>query len=175
MTPSSWRPDRLAQRRANLLTRGRILGAVREFFAALGYVEVETPALQVSPGLEPHLHAFATVLHDPRDGSAVRRYLHTSPEFAMKKLVAGGLPRIWQLAHVYRDGERSATHHPEFAMLEWYRAGASYRDLMDECEALLRCVQTAAGSATLRWRGHSADARGPWGRLTVAEAFARYA
>src|SRR5712691_9328433 len=175
MTPSWWRPDRLAQRRANLAVRGHILGAVRDFFAASNYVEVDTPALQVSPGLEPHLKAFATVLHDPRDGSARSRYLHTSPEFAMKKLVAGGLPRIWQLAHVYRDGERSATHHPEFAMLEWYRAGANYRDLMDECEALLRSVQTAAGSATLRWRGHSTDALGPWGRLTVAEAFARYA
>ena len=175
MTPSWWRPDRLARRRANLAARGRILGAVRDFFAAALYIEVDTPALQVSPGLEPHLKAFATMLHDPQGGGARQRYLHTSPEFAMKKLVAGGLPRIWQLAHVYRDGERSATHHPEFAMLEWYRAGASYHDLMGECEALLRAVQTAAGSAALRWRGRSADARLPWQRLTVAEAFERHA
>src|SRR5207244_3290414 len=136
------------------------------------YVEVETPALQVSPGLEPHLKAFATVLHDPRDGSTRPRYLHNSPEFAMKKLVAGGLPRIWQLAHVYRDGERSATHHPEFAMLEWYRAGAGYRDLMDECEALLRAVQAASGSTALRWQGHSADAQENWQRL--AQRFELY-
>src|SRR5207253_1166749 len=170
-----WRRDRFATRHGRLERRGRILNAVRSFFAAHGYVEVDTPALQVSPGLEPHLKAFATVLHDPRDGGARPRYLHTSPEFAMKKLVAGGLPRIWQLAHVYRDGERSATHHPEFAMLEWYRAGASYRDLMDECEALLRAVQAASGAAGLRWRGHSADARAKWQRLTVAEAFARHA
>ncbi len=175
MTPSWWRPDRLAQRRANLAARARMLGAVRDFFAAAGYLEVDTPALQVSPGLEPHLKAFATVLHDPRDGGARPRYLHTSPEFAMKKLVAGGLPRIWQLAHVYRDGERSATHHPEFAMLEWYRAGASYRDLMAECEALLRRVQRAAGAEALRWRSRSADARLAWQRLTVAEAFERHA
>ena len=87
-----------------------------EFFAERGYVEVDTPALQVSPGLEPHLQAFATLLHDPRDGTARPRDLHTSPEFAMKKLLAGGLDRIWQPAHVYRDGERSATHHPEFSM-----------------------------------------------------------
>ncbi len=93
----------------------------------------------------------------------------------MKKLAAGGLPRIWQLAHVYRDGERSATHHPEFSMLEWYRVGASYRDLMDECETLLRHAQEAAGSADLRWHGHSADARLPFERLSVAEAFARHA
>src|SRR5271155_2035468 len=163
MTPPWWRPDRLATRRANLEVRGRLLGAVRDFFAGGGYLEVDTPALQVSPGLEPHLKAFATVLHDP-DGGARPRYLHTSPEFAMKKLVAGGLPRIWQLAHVYRDGERSATHHPEFAMLEWYRAGADYRDLMGECEALLRVVQTACGNPALRWRGHSADAHLPWQR-----------
>ena len=130
--------------------RGRILGAVRSFFAARGYVEVDTPALQVSPGLEPHLRAFNTLLHDPRDGRMAERYLHTSPEFAMKKLLVAGMPRIWQLAHVFRDGERSATHHPEFAMLEWYRAGATYRDLMDECEALVRACQDAAGVEALR-------------------------
>jgi lysyl-tRNA synthetase class 2 len=175
MNPAWWRPDRIAARRANLIVRGRILGAVRDFFAAAGYVEVETPALQVSPGLEPHLKAFATVLHDPRDGGVHRRYLHTSPEFAMKKLVAGGMPRIWQLAHVFRDGERSATHHPEFSMLEWYRAGASYRDLVDECEALLRAAQAAAGVEALCWNGRAADARLPFQRLTVAEAFARHA
>ena len=175
MTAPWWRPDRLAARRGKLAARGRILAAVRDFFAAAGYVEVDTPALQVSPGLEPHLKAFATVLHDPRDGNARPRYLHTSPEFAMKKLVAGGLPRIWQLAHVYRDGERSATHHPEFAMLEWYRAGISYRELMAECEALLRCVQAASGAEALRWQGRSADAQGEWQYLTVAQAFERHA
>src|SRR5712691_6932512 len=165
MTPSWWRPDRLDARRSKLAARGRILGAVRNFFAERGYVEVDTPAVQVSPGLEPHLKAFATVLHDPRDGGGRPRYLHTSPEFAMKKLLAGGMERIWQLAHVFRDGERSATHHPEFAMLEWYRAGASYRDLMDECEALLRVAQDAAAAAELRWQGKSADACLPWQRL----------
>src|SRR5439155_12976900 len=166
-----WRPDRFAARRGRLEQRGRILGAVRDFFAARGYVEVDTPALQVSPGLEPHLRAFATMLHDPRDGRASERYLHTSPEVAMKKLLVAGLPRIWQLAHVFRDGERSATHHPEFAMLEWYRVGASYRDLMDECEALVGTCQLAAGAEALAWRGRAADARLPWRRLSVAAAF----
>ena len=175
MTPPWWRPDRLAQRRANLQLRARVLGAVRDFFDNAGYEEVDTPALQVSPGLEPHLKAFATVLHDPRAGGAQPRYLHTSPEFAMKKLVAGGMTRIWQLAHAFRDGERSATHHPEFAMLEWYRAGASYCDLMAECEELVRAAQTASGGAALRWRGRSADARAPWQRLSVTQAFERHA
>jgi len=175
MTEPWWRPDRLAERRGKLETRGRVLQAVREFFGAAGFVEVDTPALQVSPGLEPHLKAFATVLHDPNDGTARPFFLHTSPEFAMKKLLAGWLLRIWQLAHVFRDGERSATHHPEFAMLEWYRAGAGYHDLIADCEALLVRAQDAAGTAALTWNGESADARRPWQRLTVAEAFARHA
>ncbi|MGD9615058.1 MAG: EF-P lysine aminoacylase EpmA [Alphaproteobacteria bacterium] len=178
MTAPWWRPDRLAARRVKLAARGRILRAVRNFFEAAGYIEVETPSLQLSPGLEPHLQAFATVLHDPRDGAARPRYLHTSPEFAMKKLLVGGMAsginRIWQIARVYRDGERGATHHPEFSMLEWYRAGASYRDLMDECEILLRAAQNAAGADALRWRGTRADARLPFQRLTVADSFARY-
>jgi elongation factor P--(R)-beta-lysine ligase len=166
-----WRPDRFAARRGRLDQRGRILGAVRSFFAAHGYVEVDTPALQVSPGLEPHLRAFKTLLHDPHTGRAAERYLNTSPEFAMKKLLVAGMPRIWQLARVFRDGERSATHHPEFAMLEWYRVGATYRDLMDECEALVHACQDAAGAETLGWRGHTADARRSWQRLSVADAF----
>src|SRR6516164_4243160 len=166
-----WRPDRFALRRARLDKRGRILAAVRGFFGERGFVEVDTPALQVSPGLEPHLRAFATELHDPQQEQAALRYLHTSPEFAMKKLLVAGMPRIWQLAHVFRDGERSATHHPEFSMLEWYRAGASYRDLMEECTALIRTCQDAAGARALTWRGHTADALRPWQRLSVAEAF----
>jgi lysyl-tRNA synthetase class 2 len=169
-----WRPDRFALRRGRLDQRGRILGAVRGFFAARNYVEVDTPALQVSPGLEPHLRAFKTLLHDPRDGRTVERYLHTSPEFAMKKLLAAGMPRIWQLAHVFRDGERSATHHPEFAMLEWYRVGATYHDLMDECAALVGTCQAATGAQALVWRGHAADARRPWQRLSVADAFQQH-
>jgi elongation factor P--(R)-beta-lysine ligase len=169
-----WRPDRFAARRSRLDQRGRILRAVRTFFAARDYVEVDTPALQVSPGLEPHLRALNTLLHDPRDNRIAERYLHTSPEFAMKKLLVAGVPRIWQLAHVFRDGERSATHHPEFAMLEWYRVDATYHDLMDECEALVRACQHAAGVEALLWRGHIADARRPSQRLSVAEAFQKY-
>ncbi len=157
------------------------------FLRGKGLSSVDTPALQVSPGLEPHLKAFATKLHDPGDGRTLRRYLHTSPEFAMKKLLAAGMPRIWQLAHVFRDGERSATHHPEFSMLEWYRAAAGWRDLIADCIGLLRACQAAAHSSSsssphltrplaapeeaLTWRGRSADARRPWQQISVAEAF----
>ena len=175
MRETWWRPDRFAERRERLMARGRVLNEMRDFFAEAGFVEVDTPALQVSPGLEPHLKAFATVLHDPTDGTARPFYLHTSPEFAMKKLLAAGLPRIWQLAHVFRDGERSATHHPEFSMLEWYRTAAGYRDLMADCEALLHRAQTAAGAAALSWQGRRADAGRPFERLSVAEAFERFA
>ena len=170
-----WRPDRFARRRDKLVTRARVLAAVRSFFAERGFLEVDTPALQISPGLEPHLRAFATVLHQPGEERGSKLYLHTSPEFAMKKLLVSGLPSIWQLAHVFRDGERGATHHPEFSMLEWYRADAGYRDLMDDCEALLHAAQQAAGGAALTWLGHSTDAGAVFERLSVADAFARYA
>jgi elongation factor P--(R)-beta-lysine ligase len=164
-----WRPDAFARRRPYLETRSRILAATRAVFASRGFVEVETPALQVSPGLEPHLKAFATLLERPGEGP-VPRFLHTSPEFAMKKLLVAGLPRIFQLAHCFRNGERGATHSPEFAMLEWYRAGATYLDLVDDCAALLR----GAGARLLTWQGRVCDPHAPWEKLSVAEAFSRH-
>jgi len=169
-----WRPDRFRPRQAHLAARGRIVAAIRAFFVERDFVEVETPALQVSPGLEPHLMAFATDLDESGSGSRPR-YLHTSPEFAMKKLLVAGVPRLFQLAHCFRNGERSATHHPEFTMLEWYRAGAGYRDLMADCEALLRACLNAAGTPHFTWRGKTAKAAEPWEYLSVAAAFERYA
>jgi lysyl-tRNA synthetase class 2 len=156
------------------MQRAAIVAAVRRFFAAEGFVEVETPALQVSPGLEPHLKAFATTLAAP-DGRTSQLHLHTSPEFAMKKLLAGGEPRLFQLARVFRNGERSDTHHPEFTMLEWYRAGADYRALMADCEGLLRAALAAAAAPVFRWRGRASDPTLPWQRISVAEAFRRHA
>jgi len=167
-----WRPERFARKREVLAARGRITAAVRNFFAARDFAEVETPALQVCPGMEPHLMAFETGLDEPGAGKRTR-YLHTSPELAMKKLLVAGVPRLFQLARVFRNGERGATHHPEFTMLEWYRAHASYRVLMDDCETLLREALAAAGGAAFRWQGKTADPRGPWQRLTVAQAFER--
>jgi len=174
MTAPWWHPDQLTRRRANLAARGRILTAIRQFFSARGFVEVETPSLQVSPGLEPHLHAMAVTVRDPA-GERRPFYLHTSPEFAMKKLLTAGEPRIFQLARVFRDAERSATHHPEFTMLEWYRAGADYRALVDDCRDLLVACADAAGCGALRWQGRDSEPRRPWQRLTVADAFAHHA
>lgn len=113
--------------------------AVRAFFDARGYLEVETPIAVVSPGLEPHLEAFATDEIGP-DRRASRLWLHTSPEYAMKKMLGRGLGSIYQLARVFRNGERSRTHAPEFTMLEWYRLGFSLDDLMNEVAALVRTL-----------------------------------
>jgi len=173
MQEAWWMPARFARRQGFLAARGRILRAIRAVFAARDFLEVETPALQISPGLEPHLQAFATLLVAP--GAAPQpRFLQTSPEFAMKKLLVAGLPRIFQLAHCFRNGERGPTHHPEFTMLEWYRAAAGYDALMADCEALLRAALEAAGTASFAWQGRVARADAPWQRLSVAEAFERY-
>ena len=169
----TWHPERLAARLPFLRRRALLTQATRAFFLARGYTEVETPYAVPTPGEEVHLHAFATKRVAP-DGATQPLWLHTSPEFAMKKLLAAGERRIWQLARVFRNGERGATHHPEFTMLEWYRAHASYRDLMDDCETLLRDALTAAGAATFRWQGRSADPKQPWQRVSLADAFQRW-
>ena len=171
-----WAEIPFSLNKANLEARARIVRAIRFFFDSQGFLEVQTPALQVSPGLEPHLQAFRTELIDPRGGGRSTRYLHTSPEFAMKKLLAAGLDRIYQISLVYRNRERSRTHHPEFSMLEWYRAHAPYTDLMSDCEGLLRaCARAAGGDGRLTWNGVSVDPSQPFEWLTVADAFTRYA
>jgi lysyl-tRNA synthetase class 2 len=171
-----WERKRFALNKKRLESRARIFRAIRSFFDGEGFLEVQTPALQVSPGLEPHLQAFSTELIDPRGARRERRYLHTSPEFAMKKLLAAGLERIYQISLVYRNRERSRTHHPEFSMLEWYRAGADYTALMDDCEALLRaCAEAGGDGRAFTWNGVKADPLRPFERLSVQEAFTRYA
>lgn len=169
-----WRADQLDRRRARLDARHKIRRALEAYFDERDFLAVETPCLQWSPGMEPHLRAFETLLERPGEASA-RMFLHTSPEFAMKKLLAGGLPRIYQLARTFRNGERSATHHPEFTMLEWYRAGQGYRDLIDDCIGLLRSAAVAAGATTLAWQGHGSDPFADWQIISVADAFHHYA
>ena len=166
-----WRHDRFAARARYLAARNTALRAVRRYFEAEGFAEVDTPALQVSPGLEPHLRAFATTLDEP--GAGPRSFfLHTSPEFAMKKLLAAGVPKLFQLAHVFRNGERGATHHPEFTLLEWYRVGATYQTLMTDCERLLTTVIESVGESQYKWQGRAADPRQSWRRETMAGVFA---
>src|SRR5271156_718723 len=166
-----WAPHVHADRRPILLARGRIVAALRAWFAGQDFVEVDTGAVQVSPGNEIHLHAFATMLAAP-DGASSQRYLRTSPEFACKKLLAAGEKRIVEFAKVFRNRERGALHHPEFTLIEWYRAGEPYETLMDDCAALLQVAAQVAGAKTFTFRGRTADAFAEPERLTVADAFA---
>ena len=174
--PSSpwWHADIHADRRPFLIGRNRVTAALRDFFAAEDFVEVETAILQVSPGNETHLHAFATEMID---GDLVHhpRYLHTSPEFACKKLLAAGEKRLFTLAKVFRNRERSPTHSPEFTMLEWYRAGEDYEALMRDCAAILALAAQAGEVQKFRHRGMSVDPALEPERLSVAEAFLRHA
>jgi elongation factor P--(R)-beta-lysine ligase len=169
-----WQPDRHRDRRPLLITRNRIVAAIRQYFTAEDFVEADTAALQVSPANETHLHGFATSFWS--EGTARQPlYLHTSPEFACKKLLAAGETRLFTLGHVFRNGERGPLHHPEFTMAEWYRVGEPYEVLMRDCAALLQKAARAADTKTLRYRGRSADPFAEPERLTVSDAFARYA
>ena len=168
MPDPPWHPDSLAARLPFLRRRARLAAATRAFFMARGYLEVETPYAVPAPGEEVHLQAYRTERLHP-DGLREPQWLHTSPEFAMKRLLAGRAGSIFQLARVWRNGEASALHAPEFTMLEWYSPGAGMADLMDQTEAYLRAVLPP----TVGCRGIRTDlAR--FERLTVAEAFSRH-
>jgi len=169
-----WSPHRHADRRPLLLARNRIQAAMRDWFAAEGFTEVDPGILQVSPGNEAHLHAFATEALAP-DLTRRSLYLHTSPEFAMKKLLAAGEERIHAFSHVFRNREAGARHASEFTMLEWYRVGEGYERLMEDCAALVRLGCRAAGATSLRHRALTCDPTLPFERLSVADAFARHA
>ncbi|WOS63018.1 EF-P lysine aminoacylase EpmA [Sinorhizobium fredii] len=169
-----WTPDVHADRRPFLVGRNRIQSALRSFFAERDFVEVDTATLQVSPGNEAHLHAFATHALG-HDGSVQPLYLHTSPEFACKKLIAAGERRIACFAHVYRNRERGPLHHPEFTMLEWYRAGETYETLMRDCAVILALAAETAGTPFLSYQGRTCDPFLEPERLSVAEAFVRFA
>ena len=164
-----WDPAVHADRRPLLLERNRIQLALRGWLAGEGFIEVDPCALQVSPGNEAHLHGFSTVAVG-NDGVGRGMYLHTSPEFAMKKLLVAGETRIAAFAHVWRNRERGPLHSPEFTMLEWYRVGEEYSVLMEDCAAMLRLA-----GPVLRYRGRACDTGLEPERLGVCEAFERYA
>ena len=176
MTEASpwWTPHVHADRRPRLIARNAIAAAMRDWFGARDFIEVETAALQISPGNEAHLSAFATEAIGA-DGARRPLYLHTSPEFACKKLLAAGERRIFSLGAVWRNRERGPLHHPEFTMLEWYRVGETYESLMADCAELLKLAAERAGTKTFRFRGREADPFAEPERLSVAEAFQRHA
>lgn len=169
-----WRPEAHADRKPFLAARGRIRDAARDWFRAQGFTEVECAALQVSPGNEAHLHAFTTERIDDH-GSGSRAYLHTSPEFASKKLLAAGETKIFDYARVYRNREHGPLHSPEFTMLEWYRAHEPYDAVMNDCVDLCRLAVREAGRQVLEWRGVKCYPNAEPERLTLIDAFAVHA
>lgn len=172
---SPWfEPARHQDRRPFLLHRNRIIAAMRAWFARRRFLEVDVPALAVSPGNEAHLHAFATDLV-ANDGSSHRRYLHTSPEFACKKLLAAGEKRIFSLGHVFRNRERTPTHAPEFTMLEWYRANEPYRQIVEDTLDLVRLAAQTTAHSVWHWRDRVCEVHAEVEWLSVQDAFLRFA
>jgi elongation factor P--(R)-beta-lysine ligase len=169
-----WGKARYAERRDWLLTRARVLTSLRRWFCARRFIEVQPAALQASPGNETHLHGFKTALILP-DGSPHDAYLHTSPEFAMKKLLTAGERKIFSLTSVFRNRERTALHAPEFAMLEWYRAHAPLERVIEDCAAVIALAAHIAGAKVFAYRGREASPFDPPERITVRDAFRRFA
>ncbi len=172
--PQWWQPHRHLDRRPALLARNRIQRAIRGWLDDNGFLEVDPAALAISPGNETHLHGFGTGMIG-NDGVSRAMYLHTSPEFAMKKLLAAGETRIAAFAHVWRNRERGPLHHPEFTMLEWYRVGQDYTVLMDDCADFLMLAADAAGASEFRFRDAVCDPYASPERVSVADAFATHA
>ena len=157
---------RLAKKREALCKRARMIHAIRDFLAGRSYLEVETPHL--IPAVIPEAHIDAV--------SCGSRFLHTSPELHMKRLLATGYPKIFQICKCFRDGELGQCHLPEFTMLEWYCQGMDYRELMKECEELIVSVARNLGCGdVINYQGNAIGLERPWENISVREAFACYA
>lgn len=155
----------LARRRTALQARAYILQLIRTFFSNGGYLEVDTPLLIPAPAPELHIDAIL----------CGELFLHTSPELCMKRMLAAGYEKIFQICHCWRQAERGTRHLPEFTMLEWYCSHTDYSGLMAECEQLLPFILTnLRTTATLEFQGTTIDLTPPWERITVADAFRRY-
>ena len=155
----------LTRKRDALHVRAAMIRAMRKFFMDRDYLEVETPSR--IPGIAPECHIDAI----PSDGW----YLHTSPELCMKRLLAAGYPRIFQITRCFRRGERGLLHIPEFTLLEWYESDIDYRRMMEECEELIVHVARSLGhEGAIDYRGEKIDIRSPWERVSVRDAFRRY-
>ena len=175
LLPKWWDPDRIALLLPKLRARNQILSVIKDWFRSEEFIEVETPVLQDSPGLEPHLIAFQTTLLEPFSASGSTKYLQSSPEYAMKKLLVAGMTKIFQVARCYRNAERSMIHHPEFTMLEWYRSGATWRQTANDTEALIKAAASATGKKEVNFKNNSCDLRKPFDYLSVTEAFLKFA
>jgi elongation factor P--(R)-beta-lysine ligase len=150
----------------NLRLRAEIIKSIRLFFSEHDYLEVETPVRIPAPAPEANIDAI----------ESEDKFLHTSPELCMKRLLAAGYPRIFQICRCFRKNERGSRHIPEFTMLEWYRADSDYSDMMDETEALIKYVAARSGQGSrITYQGTGVEIGKTWTRMTVAEAFDKYA
>ncbi len=168
-----WMNENYSQKLPYLLIRDTVIKEVRRFFDKQDFNEVETPILQISPGMEVHIATFATEYTSPLQDFTQQYFLHTSPEFTMKKLLVAGMTKIYQITKVFRNNERSDTHSPEFTMIEWYRAFAEYTQIMKDCENLIRACFTAADKKIASFNGMTCDPFADFEYLTVNEAFIR--
>lgn len=167
------RSDTLEFRRHMARQRALLNAVVREYFLKMDFEEVETPCMVPAPGQEPSINAFeCPFVPETPEGRACTLYLHTSPEYAMKRLLAEGFQRIFQLARVFRNGEVAPHHNPEFTMLEFYRAHADYNDIMADTEGLVKAAAEAFGlGGAIRLGKDFVSLEGPFERLTVRDAF----
>ena len=170
-----WQAANFDLKRANLRARQAIIKAMRRYFDAADFDEVQTPILQVCPVIDTHIRAFATDLRGVDGKIKDTVYLHTSPEFAMKKLMVAGMTQIYQICPVFRNAEGSKRHVPEFTMIEWYRTHADYNDIMEDCVGLLRACIIAVAIDEFKYKDLKCDPFTEWERLTVCDAFKRYA
>jgi lysyl-tRNA synthetase class 2 len=152
--------------RKNLIIRARVIQAVRNFFIDKDYLEIETPIRIPAPAPEAHIDAV----------ESGNWFLQTSPEIYMKRLLAAGFPRIFQICKCFRQGERGRLHLPEMTLLEWYRLNSSYLDMMNECETLIGHIARQISSKNMiSYQGSEIDLTPPWRRIPVAEAFEKFA
>ncbi|MGH1403108.1 MAG: EF-P lysine aminoacylase EpmA [Alphaproteobacteria bacterium] len=172
---SWWHPEEFIKKRKSLECKAEVLKAIRLFFEERSFIEVHTPALQICPVMDAHIHAFETELTGRGRIDSKSMYLHTSPEFDMKKLLAAGMERIYQICPVYRNSEVGRLHSPEFTLLEWYHTQRDYLFLMDQTTDLLRHIANSVGISGYTYQGEECDPFKEWNRISVSEAFRIYA
>lgn len=172
---SWWLPHNFESKRVYLEQRMEIVKSIRDFFDAQSFWEVETPVLQVMPGADVHIHGFKTQLLGVDLAPKADMFLQTSPEFDMKKLMVAGVEQLYQICKVFRNAEGTSLHSPEFTMVEWYRTGEDYVAMMNDCQMLLRYLAMRMGVEEISYKGYVCDPVADFERLSVVEAFARYA
>lgn len=166
-----YHPYNFDKKKPYLLKRMALVKAVRSYFDNLGFLEVETPILQVCPTMDTHIHGFKTELLNLDRTYKADFYLHTSPEFAMKKLMVAGIEQLYQICHVFRNAEGSRLHSPEFTMIEWYRAHAGYEEIMADCINLFRHCAKELDISHYEFQGKRCDPFAEWQKITVEQAF----